>query len=315
VNGLAFTKAHGTGNDFVVIADLSDRIDLSASLVRALCDRRTGVGADGVIRIGPGDGTAAVFMDYRNGDGSIVEMCGNGVRVVAKHVVDHGMVVAGDSGRLVIGTRAGVRPVTVHVGADGTVGDVTVDMGPPVFDPARVPFAATDPHADDADHHQLTIDGDAVRLAVVSMGNPHAVIEVDDVAHAPVARIGSALQRHDGFPEQVNVGFVQRIDEASVQLRVYERGVGETMACGTGACAAVAVLQRDGLVGDAVLVDVRGGRLHIATGPEGHLMMTGAAVEVAHGTLDSRWLDAAGSGITPSGASGHLGVAEASDHE
>lgn len=315
VDGLAFTKAHGTGNDFVVIADLSDRIDLSVSLVRALCDRRTGVGADGVIRIGAGSDTAAVFMDYRNADGSIVEMCGNGVRVVAKHVVDHGLVDPDAARRLVLGTRAGVRPVTVHVGADGTVGDVTVDMGLPAFDPVRVPFAATDPHAVDADHHQLSVNGDTVRLAVVSMGNPHAVIEVDDVASAPVGRIGLALQHHDGFPEQVNVGFVQRIDDAGMRLRVYERGVGETMACGTGACAAVAVLQRDGLVGDAVRVDVRGGSLHIATGHEGHLMMTGPATEVAHGTLDSRWLEAVTSGVGPSNAGGQLGVAEVGERE
>lgn len=288
---LAFTKAHGTGNDFVVIADLADELDLSAEFVRALCDRRTGVGADGVLRIGGGGGDAAVFMDYRNADGSIVEMCGNGVRVVAKHVADHALVPPsawdGDDG-LAIATRAGVRHVRVHRAADGLVANVTVDMGSPTFDPAAVPFVV-DAAPGDGHRHEVTVDDEIVDLAVVSMGNPHAVIEVDDVETAPVGRFGPALQRHDRFPEQVNVGFVQRVDAAMVRLRVHERGVGETLACGTAACAAVAVLQRDGAVGERVSVLVAGGTLDVATTADGHLLMTGPAVEVAHGVLDGHW--------------------------
>lgn len=291
MQGLAFTKAHGTGNDFVVIADLADHLELSAASVRALCDRHTGVGADGVLRIGAGVGDAPVFMDYRNADGSIVEMCGNGVRVVAKHVADHGLVPAsawdGDDG-LAIATRAGVRHVRVHRAADGKVADVTVDMGPPMFDVADVPFV-TDTPLSEGYRHRIVVDDEVVDLAVVSMGNPHAVIGVEAVEDAPVALIGTALQRHDRFPEQVNVGFVQQVDEATIRLRVHERGVGETKACGTAACAAVAVLQRDGAVDERVTVLVTGGTLTIETMADGHLHMTGPAVEVAHGVLDARW--------------------------
>jgi diaminopimelate epimerase len=285
--GMRFTKAHGTGNDFVVLADPEDRLDLTAGLVRALCDRRTGIGADGVLRLGAPDGDADVFMDYRNADGSVVEMCGNGVRVTAKHAVDHGLVAARDD-VVRVGTRAGVKPVEVVRGDHGLVVAASVDMGPPILDPAEVPFET----AEDAPSHEVDVDGERVRLGVASMGNPHAVVPVDDVATAPVTTLGPRLETHPRFPAKVNAGFAQVLSSDAIRLRVWERGVGETQACGTGACAAVVVLQRLGRLDDRVDVHLPGGTLVVHHADGGTVEMTGPAVEVAHGDLDVAWLAA-----------------------
>lgn len=285
-----FTLAHGTANDFVVLTDLDDELDLSASLVRALADRRRGLGADGVIRIGSGDGAADVFMDYRNADGGVVEMCGNGVRVVAKHVIDHGLVDVPADGVVRVGTRAGVKPVRlVSRHADGRVANVAVDMGPPILEADAVPFDTDDPAAL---RHHLDVDGEVVALSVVSMGNPHAVLIVDDVDAAAVHRLGPRLEHDRRFPDGVNVGFAEVRADDHLRLRVWERGVGETAACGTGACAAAVALQRLGLAGTSVAVDLPGGRLQVEHAAGGTVIMTGPAVEVAHGTLDDAWLAA-----------------------
>lgn len=285
-----FTLAHGTANDFVLLTDLDDRLELPATLVRALADRRRGLGADGVIRIGGGTGDADVFMDYRNADGGVVEMCGNGVRVVAKHVVDHGLVTAGSDGVVRIGTRAGVKPVRlVDRHPDGRVATVEVDMGPPILETEDVPFVADDPTAL---RHHLELDGEVVGFSVVSMGNPHAVLIVDDVDAAAVQRLGPRLERDPRFPSGVNVGFAELRGDDHLRLRVWERGVGETAACGTGACAAAVALQRLGLLGGRVEVDLPGGTLGIEHIDGGTVTMTGPAVEVAQGTLDESWLAA-----------------------
>ena len=294
---MEFTKAHGTANDFVVVVDLEDQIELSAVLVRALADRRRGVGADGVIRITAGVPGADVGMDYRNADGSVVETCGNGLRVVAKHVVDHGLVRPTDDGGLTIATRAGVAPVEVRRGADGRVAQVTVEMGVPVLDPAELPFETDEP---DAPTHRIEVDGGSVEVAVVSMGNPHAVTVVDDVSSAPVAVLGPRVETHPRFPAKANVGFAEVVDAATVRLRVWERGVGETAACGSGACAAVVALQRLGQVGDEVDVQLPGGTLAVRYTAGGSVIMTGPAVEVYHGVLDEAWIEAARNGeVTP----------------
>jgi diaminopimelate epimerase len=291
---MEFTKAHGTANDFVVLADLDDRIELSDVLVRALTDRRRGIGGDGVIRIGPGGDDAEVFMDYRNADGSIGEMCGNGVRVVAKHVVDHELVTLASDGTVRVATRAGVKPVRIAARhADGTVASVTVDMGSPRLAPADVPFVTDDP---DALRHPVAIGDELVQLGVVSMGNPHGVLLVDDVDTAPVTTLGPRLE-HDGrFPQGANIGFAQPLDASAIRLRVWERGVGETAACGTGACAAVVALQRLALVGDEVAVRLPGGTLTVHHTAGGTVLMTGPAVEVAGGVVDTAWFEAAGRG-------------------
>jgi diaminopimelate epimerase len=283
------TLAHGTGNDFVVIDDRSDDLDLDATLVRALCDRRTGAGADGVLRIGPGAGDAAVRMDYRNADGSIVEMCGNGLRVVAKYVMDRDLA-SHDDGAFVIATPSGDRSVVTRRGHDGRVCDVTVDMGPPIWEPADVPFDGEGPEAVDV---PLEVDGERLTITAVSMGNPHAVVRVGDVAAAPVATLGPRVEVHERFPERTNVGFVEVVERDHVRLRVWERGVGETAACGSGACAAGAALERLGLTDRAVAVDVPGGRLEVALRDDGHVLLTGPAVEIVTGTLDEAWLRAA----------------------
>lgn len=269
-----YTKAHGTGNDFVVLLDLGDDLDLPATLVRALCDRRRGIGADGVLRIGSSE-VADVTMDYRNADGTIVEMCGNGVRVVAKYVLDRALV-AGDEVK--IETPAGIRAVTAKRGPDGLVAEVTVDMGPPT--------AAAGSQA-------LDVDGTAVEMTAVSMGNPHAVLLVEDVATAPVTDLGPRIERHRHFPDGVNVEFAAVRSPRDIDLRVWERGVGETAACGTGACATQVVLHRLGLVEADVTVHLPGGDLQVSWDGDGAVSMTGPAVEVASGVLDDAWLAAA----------------------
>ena len=286
---MEYTLAHGTANDFVLLTDLADRLEVSAALVRALADRRRGVGADGVIRIGAGGSDADAFMDYRNADGSVGEMCGNGVRVVAKHVVDHGYVTPDADGTVRIATRAGVKPVRiVDRHADGRVARVAVDMGPPTTTPSQVPFDAPAPGS--GPEHHLDVDGDQITLSAVSMGNPHAVLRVDDVAAAPVTSLGPRLERDPRFPEGVNVSFAEVAGRSDLRLRVWERGVGETAACGTGACAAVVALQDLGLLASDVAVHLPGGTLEVSREPGHHVTMTGAAVEVAHGRIDPAWL-------------------------
>ena len=295
---MEFTKSHGTANDFVVLADLADDLELSASLARALADRRRGIGADGVIRIGApvsapsGAATDAdAFMDHRNADGSTAEMCGNGVRVVAKHVVDRHLVVPGPDGEVRVATRAGVKRVRV-VGRhrDGTVAEVAVDMGVPVFTPSAVPFEADH---EDALLHPVEVDGKVHQLAVVSMGNPHGVLRVEDVDTAEVASLGPRLETHRRFPAKANIGFAEVVSRSELRLRVWERGVGETAACGTGACAAVVSLQRLGDLDEEVAVRLPGGTLVIRHPAGSSVVMTGPAVEVARGHVDDAWLAAA----------------------
>ncbi|MEX2533779.1 MAG: diaminopimelate epimerase [Nitriliruptoraceae bacterium] len=285
--------AHGTGNTFVVLPDLDDQIKLTDGFVRALTNPSTGFGTDGVIRIGPGHDGAAGFMDYRNADGSVVEMCGNGVRVTAKYLVDSGVGVLQTDGVIAIATRAGVKEVTVTgYNADGSVREVAVAMGEAVFDPTSLPYLPVDPAAS-IDQLPLTSAepfGQALPIRTVSFGNPHAVTTVDDVTLAPVTTLGPIVETHERFPNRVNVGFAQVIGRDTLRLRVWERGVGETAACGSGACAAVAVHQRDGLLDAIVQVEVPGGILSVERAPDGGYILTGNAVFLVSGTLDATWL-------------------------
>jgi diaminopimelate epimerase len=260
-----FVKAHGTGNDFVVVEDLADRYRIAPELVRAVCDRHFGIGGDGLIRIAPGS-AAPFFMDYRNADGSLAEMCGNGVRVVGKYLGDRGHV----GSELDLETRAGVKHLELHADEHGRVDRVTVDMGPPVLE---------------EDDRKLEVGGRVVTATCLSMGNPHAVVFVDDVDVAPVTTLGPLLERHAAFPEGTNVEFVQAVDDGVVRQRTWERGVGETLACGTGACAAAVAAQVRGLAGRPLVVELRGGRLELDWAPGGTVRMTGPAREVAHGTI------------------------------
>ncbi|NBC95010.1 MAG: diaminopimelate epimerase [Deinococcus-Thermus bacterium] len=272
--GIAFTKMHGLGNDFVVIDGVQARVELAADEVRRVADRRTGVGCDQVLVIEPARDGADFGYRIFNADGGEVEQCGNGARCVARFVREHGLSTADE---VRFATRGGT--IRTRQLADGRV---AVDMGVPRFDPASIPFVADG----EADRYELDVDGRVWRLGAVSMGNPHAVLMVDDVEQAPVTTLGPAIEHHPRFPQRANVGFVQAGDRRHIRLRVWERGVGETMACGTGACAAVAVGRRQGLLDESVTVDLAGGALVIDwAGGDNPLWMTGPATTVFEGTL------------------------------
>lgn len=271
---MRFTKAHGTGNDFVVVGDLEDTWKPNEGFVRAVCDRHFGVGADGVIRIAPADGDAW-FMDYWNADGTTAEMCGNGVRVVAKWLADRG-IVAGDT--VSVETRSGRKAVTVFRGADGLVERARVDMGPPILEADAIPVRAADPG-----HVTLEHDGQRFDAICVSMGNPHAILFVDDLDAVPFERLGPVFEGHPLFPARTNVEFVERVGPDHLRMRVFERGVGETLACGTGACAVGVAAALRGVTGRAVAIDLPGGRLEIEW--TDHVFMTGPAVEVFEAEL------------------------------
>jgi diaminopimelate epimerase len=224
-------------------------------------------------------------MDYRNADGSVAEMCGNGVRVVGKYLSDRGLADI----ELDLETRAGVKHLRLHPGSNGCIDRVTVDMGAPSFQRSDLPMGGDG----EALAERLEVDGQAVVATCLSMGNPHAVVFVDDVDKAPVTSLGPRLERHPLFPNRTNVEFVQVLGDDLVRQRTWERGVGETLACGSGACAAAVAAQRRGLAGERLTVELLGGRLELEWRPAGTVRMTGPAVEVAHGTIDEALLAAA----------------------
>lgn len=267
---LAFTKMHGLGNDFVVIDAVRQHIELSEAQVRYLADRHFGVGCDQLLVVEAAQ-TPGVDFRYRifNADGGEVEQCGNGARCFARFVFDQGLT---DKREIRVETKKGV--ITPRLEADG---NVTVDMGVPVLNPADVPFVSES----DAYVQPLDVAGNTIAITAVSMGNPHAVQVVADVDTAPVAEQGPLIEHHPRFPARVNAGFLQIVDEHRVRLRVFERGAGETLACGTGACAAVVAGILRELVVSPVTVETRGGELTIAWNGVGTpVMMTGPAVSV-----------------------------------
>jgi diaminopimelate epimerase len=287
-------KAHGTGNDFVLLPDPDDRIVLDANLVRALCDRHRGVGGDGVIRVGPArDGADGdVFMDYWNADGSVAEMCGNGVRCVAKYVVDRGQV--GDTVR--VDTRGGIKAVEVVARhPDKKVAAVRVDMGAPQpgaqvtvdLSPLRV---ARSPWAPGPVPDSATAEQRLVSFLTLSMGNPHAVTVVDDVEQAALATWGPVVEHDAAFPGGTNVEFIAVPARDRVVGRIWERGVGETMASGTGASAMAVAAHLLGHADRHVTVELPGGELEVDWTAQ-TLYVTGPAVEVAAGELDAAWLE------------------------
>ncbi|TDK22739.1 diaminopimelate epimerase [Luteimonas aestuarii] len=272
---LRFSKMHGAGNDFVVL-DLRDGAPApDAGLCRALADRHRGVGCDQILTIEPPRSASAVAAyGIWNADGSPSQQCGNGARCVAAWLVRDG---AAHGDRFVLDS-----PTRTHLAEVLGDGRYRVAMGVPEFMPARIPLAGHDA-AQDA--YDVASDGEArVRFGAVSMGNPHAVIEVPAVDDAPLQHIGGTLQQSRWFPESVNVGFAQVLSPDRIRLRVFERGVGETLACGSGACAAVAVLARQGRVGREVAVSLPGGELHIAwPGDDAPVTMAGPAAFVFEG--------------------------------
>lgn len=271
-----FTKMQGLGNDFVMVDAVRQAVQMTPGLARRLADRRFGVGCDQVLVVEPADGPDVDFV-YRifNADGGEVEQCGNGARCFARFVVDCGLTTKRE---ITVRTRGGViRP---QLGEDGRV---TVDMGAPRLLPAEVPFVSDS----DALVQALEVGGTTRYITAVSMGNPHAVQVVADVDTAPVSVEGPLIESHPRFPQRVNAGFLQIIDRHNARLRVYERGAGETLACGTGACAAaVAAIQR-GLLESPVRVETQGGGLDIAWAGEGRpVWMTGPAETVFAGVIE-----------------------------
>ena len=281
-------KYHGTGNDFVMLEDLPDERPLTEPFVAAVCDRHKGIGADGVIRVtrGQADGED-FFMDYRNADGSLAEMCGNGIRCLGKLVYEHGHTTATE---LEVGSRAGAKHLSLDV-HDGVVGSVTVGMGPPAFTRGQIPMDGP------ADQPFLTepfdVDGRTFKASAVSMGNPHLVVFVqEDPAHVDVRTLGPRIERDPRFPQGTNVEFVS-IEDGAVRVRVWERGSGETMACGTGACAALVAANEAGLVRARAEVRFPGGTL-IVDRAEDEVLLTGPAELVFEATLDEDWLASRG---------------------
>jgi diaminopimelate epimerase len=266
----------GAGNDFVVLDETRQRFGLSSAQYRWLADRHFGVGADQILSVRPSPAPGVDF-EYviHNADGAEVEQCGNGARCFVRFVHDKGLT---GKREIRVGTLAGI--IAPRLEDDGRV---TVDMGAPRLEPADIPFVAPAR----ADVYLLDLEGGAVEVSAVSMGNPHAVQVVADVDAAPVVVQGALIESHPRFPRRVNAGFMQVVDRATVRLRVYERGAGETLACGTGACAAVVAGNLRGLLDAQVDVHVRGGVLTIAWDGEGTpVRMTGPAVTVFEGTIE-----------------------------
>jgi diaminopimelate epimerase len=273
---LEFTKMQGLGNDFVVLDATREPIALASEQLRRLADRHFGVGCDQVLQVEPARSPDTDFY-YRifNADGGEVEQCGNGARCFVRFVHERGLTT---KSRIRVGTAAGV--IVPRLEPDG---QVTVDMGEPVFEPAAVPFVAPSR----ALTYQLDLNGRTLEVSVVSMGNPHVVQVVADVDAAPVTAEGALLELHPRFPRRVNAGYMQIIDRRRIRLRVFERGAGETLACGTGACAAVVAGVTRGLLDrDGVVVQTHGGELVISW-PEGaQVAMTGPAVTVFEGEIE-----------------------------
>jgi diaminopimelate epimerase len=272
---ILFTKMHGVGNDFVVFDAPADASILNPAWLRALADRRTGIGFDQALVLAPPrrPGTA-VFYRIFNADGEEAEQCGNGARCIAALLKQRGLAANATSGAITLDSPGGLIHARVRAPSDGAGALVSVEMGVPNFDPASLPFEAPA----EAGTYPLEVAGRMLEIGAVSIGNPHAVLMVDSVDNAPVGTLGPAIERHPRFARRVNAGFLEIVTRREVRLRVYERGAGETASCGTGACAAVAIGRRRDLLEDEVRVLVRGGELRVNwTGPGEPIWLTGPA--------------------------------------
>jgi diaminopimelate epimerase len=278
---IQFKKMHGTLNDFVLLHDMNNEVHLTREQIVGVCDRRGGVGADGIIVVRPSD-SADFFMDYMNSDGSLAEMCGNGIRCLAKYAYDNGLT---KKTVLPVETRAGVKVVEIFTAADGTVDRVRVDMGKPLFQPEVIPVLIPGTGTPFLDH-PITALGRELRATILSMGNPHCVIFVDEDPDPFPAQFGPVLEIHPLFPARTNVEFVKVIDRSRLKMRVWERGSGETFSCGTGACASAVAGSLKGLTDSRAVVELRGGDLEIEwNGIDSSVFMTGTATLVYQGVI------------------------------
>jgi len=279
---MKFTKMHGAGNDYVYINGFDERVEDPVSLARKISDRHFGVGSDGLILILP-DQKADIRMRMFNADGSEAEMCGNGIRCVAKYAYDHGLV---DKLDISVATGNGILPLKMFRGESGFVDRVQVNMGSPGLTRRELPM--TGPASEEAVNIPLLVAGQQFDVTCVSMGNPHCVIYVDDVESFPVAEIGSLIENHDWFPQRVNIEFVKIISRVEVIQRTWERGAGETLACGTGASAVTVAGVLTGKTERKILNHLRGGDLELEWVEAGPVMMTGPAVEVFSGDYEPK---------------------------
>jgi diaminopimelate epimerase len=273
-----FTKMHGIGNDYVYVDCFVASLPDAAAFARRVSPRHTGIGSDGVILICPSD-TADCRMEMYNADGSRGEMCGNGIRCVGKYVYDHGLV---RKDTLRVATDAGLKVLRLHI-RDGRVHAVTVDMGEPILDGPRIPVAAEGQVID----APLQVDGQTYHVTCVSMGNPHCVTFVPSVEALPLATIGPCFEQHSFFPERVNTEFVQVLGRGALRMRVWERGSGETAACGTGACAALVAAVLTDKADRRATIHLNGGDLQIDwNAADNHVSMSGPAEEVFTGEIE-----------------------------
>lgn len=277
---MKFTKMQGLGNDYVYVNCFEEKIENPSELAVRISDRHFGVGSDGLIMINPSD-KADFEMEMYNADGSRGEMCGNGIRCVGKYVYDHGMT---DKTQVSVETLGGIKHLDLTV-ENGKVKTVRVDMGKPELEPKKIPVAAEGDRAVDV---PILIDGKEYKMTCISMGNPHAVVYVDcDVKEFPLETIGPKFEDHERFPNRVNTEFVRVLDRKTVEMRVWERGSGETLACGTGACAVAVSCILNGLTEDAVTVKLLGGDLWIEWDRQsGTVYMTGPAETVFDGVWE-----------------------------
>ena len=277
---MKFTKMHGIGNDYVYVNCLKEKVEDPAEAARFVSDRHFGIGSDGLILIKPSE-VADFQMDMYNADGSRSEMCGNGVRCVAKYVYDYGLT---DKTEVDIETGAGIKHIVLTI-KDGKVEKARVDMGEPILKPELVPVKG---EGDKLVNEPILVDGQQYRMTCVSMGNPHAVVFLDeDVKELDIEKIGPKFENHERFPKRTNTEFMNVLDRHTMNMRVWERGSGETLACGTGTCASVVAAVFDGFTERDVLVHLLGGDLEIHWDEkDNHVYMTGSATTVFDGEID-----------------------------
>lgn len=275
---MKFTKMQGLGNDYVYVNCLKEKVESPSEMARRVSDRHFGVGSDGLILICPSE-CADFEMKMYNADGSRGEMCGNGIRCVGKYVYDYGLT---DQTEISVETLGGIKHLSLTV-EEGKVALVKVDMGSPIFVPEQIPVKVEGDHAVNV---PISMDGDEYRMTCVSMGNPHAVVYLDDIQNMEIEKIGLKFEHHPCFPNRVNTEFAHVLDRETVEMRVWERGSGETLACGTGACAVAVASMVNGLTEDCVTVQLLGGNLKIEWDREKNVVyMTGPATVVFDGEL------------------------------
>ena len=276
---MRFTKMQGLGNDYVYVNCLDQTVEHPSSLAKMVSDRHFGIGSDGLILIRPSV-CADFFMEMFNADGTRSEMCGNGIRCVGKYVFDHGLT---DKTEITVNTLAGIKRLSLHV-EEGKVWSVTVDMGEPQLEAELIPVRAS--HSPVVTE-PIEVAGKRFEMTCVSMGNPHAVMFVDDTARVPIEQIGPAFESHPQFPKRVNAEFIQVMNRSEVNMRVWERGTGETLACGTGACASTVACILNGLTDDEITLHLLGGDLRVKWDrATNHVSMTGPAETVFEGDID-----------------------------